>query len=113
LVRILDSELRVLLAEIEGCVGDVDRAVMGLYPSLVALAVRQRLLLEHYRPALRRLFEDLGIVGEHVRSPLVGNAIVDAIDSVPWRILQPFVDGLPARDQVDIDWLHLLAGNQP
>ena len=35
-----------------------------------------------------------------------------AIDSVPGRVLQAIVDGLPAWDQVDIDRLNLLAGDQ-
>ncbi len=93
-------------------IGDVDRAVIGLHAPLVALAVGKRLLLEHDRPALRRLLEHIRVVGEHVRSPLEGNAVMHAIDGVPGRILEPIVDRLPARDQVDIDGLDLLAGDQ-
>jgi hypothetical protein len=35
-----------------------------------------------------------------------------AIDGVPGGVLQPLVDGFPAWDEVDIDRLHLLAGDQ-
>ena len=35
-----------------------------------------------------------------------------AIDRMPGGILEPIVDRLPARDQVDIDRLDLLAGDQ-
>jgi hypothetical protein len=35
-----------------------------------------------------------------------------AIDRVPGRILEPIVNGLPTGDQVDIDRLNLLAGDQ-
>ena len=37
---------------------------------------------------------------------------MDAVDGVPGRVLEPIVDGLPTRNQVDIDRLHLLAGDQ-
>src|SRR5512141_1579761 len=76
LVRILDPELRLLLHEVDGCIGDIDRAVIGLHTSLVALAVGKGLLLEYDRPALRCLFEDIGIIGEHIRAPLIRDAVM-------------------------------------
>ena len=112
LIRILDPELRLVFHQIKGGVGDVDRTVIGLNPSLVALAVGKGLLLEHDRPALRRLFEDFGIVGKHVGSPLIGDAVVNAVDCVPRCILEPLVDAAPAWDQVGIDGLNLPARNQ-
>ena len=106
-------ELRLVRHQVQRGVGDVDRAVEGLHPALVRLAVGQRHLLEHHPPARRRLLEDLGVVHQHVRAPLVGHAVVLAVDRVPGRVLEPRVDRAPARDQVDVDRLHPLAGDQP
>ena len=113
LVGILDAELRLLVHEVERRVGDVDRAVERLDSALVGLAVRQVLFLEHDRPALRRFLEDVGVVGEHVGTPLVGNAVVRAVDRVPRSILQTLVDVLPGRNEVDVDRLYALAGDEP
>ena len=114
LVRILDAQGRVLLHQVQRRVGDVDRPVEGLHAALVALAVGQRLLLEHHVPAGRLLVaEDLGVVHQHIPAPLVRHAVVGVVLVVPRRLLQPGIDVLVARDQVDVDRLHLLAADQP
>ena len=113
LVGVLDAEVRLVRHQIVGGVGDVDRSVIGLHAALVRLAVRQGLLLEDDIPALRRFLEDVGVVHQHVRAPLVGHAVVDAVHRVPGRVLQSLVHGLEARNQVEIDRLHPLAGHQP
>ena len=112
-IGVLDAEFGLLGHEIQGGVGDIDGPVIGLDSPLVRLAVRQRLLLEHHAPALRRVLEDVGVVHEDVGAPLVGNAVVFAVDRVPRRILQALVERLPAWDQRGIDLLHPLAGDKP
>ena len=112
LVRILDAEFRLFVHQVERRIGDIDGAEIGLNPPFVGLAVRQGLFLEHHGPALRRLLEYIGIVGEHVWAPLIRGAIVDTINSVPGRLLQPVVDIFPVGNQVDINRLHFLAGHQ-
>ena len=112
-VGVLDAEFRLVGHQVEGGVGDVDRAVIGLDAALVGLAVRQGHFLEDDVPALRRLvLEGFGVVHQHVRSPDIGRAVVDAVDRVPRRVLQPLVDGRPARDQVGVDRLDALAGDE-
>src|SRR5690606_41756317 len=61
--------------QVEGGVGDVDGAVVGLYATLVRLAVGQLLGFEHRAPAVRRLGEGLGVVHQQVRAPLVRGAV--------------------------------------
>ena len=113
LVGVRDAELGLVRHQVLGGVGDVDRPVIGLHPALVRLAVGQRLLLEHHRPGRRRLLEHLGRVHQHVRAPLVGRAVVHAVDGEPGRVLQPVVDLRPGRDEVGVDRLHPLAGHEP
>ena len=112
LVGVLDAQLRLGLHQVQGRIGDVDRAVEGLHPSLVRLAVRQGGLLEHDLPAGGRCLEDVRVVGEHVVAPLVGHAVVLAVHVVPGRLLQARVDVLEARDQTGVDFLHASAGDQ-
>jgi len=87
-VRVLDAEFGLVVHQVERSVGDVDRAVEGLHPALVRLAVGQGRLLEHHVPAGRWLREDLGVVHQHVRVLLIGHAIVLAVDGMPGRVLQ-------------------------
>ncbi|MNZ96370.1 hypothetical protein D3C78_1155610 [compost metagenome] len=113
LVGVGDAQRRLGGLQVERRIGDIDRPVIGLYAALVALAVGQVLLGEHHVPAFRCLGEDLGVVHQHVRPPLVGRAVVDAVDGMPRAVLQALVDVLPVRDQVGIDRLHALAVDQP
>ena len=92
LVGVGDAELGLVRHQVLGGVGDVDRAVVGLDAALVRLAVGQGLLLEDHRPGGGRLLEDLGVVHQHVRAPLVGHAVVHAVDGEPGGVLEPLVD---------------------
>ncbi|MPL93019.1 hypothetical protein SDC9_39143 [bioreactor metagenome] len=113
LVGVLDAEFGLVRLQIHRRIGNVDRAVIGLHPALVRLAVGQRLLVEHDIPAVGRGLEHLGVVHQHVRPPHEGHAVMGAVDGVPGRILQPVVDALPVGDQIDVDRLHLAARDQP
>jgi hypothetical protein len=92
--------------------GDIDRAVIGLDAALVGLAVGERHFLEDDLPAGRRFLEGFGVVHQHVRAPDIGRAVVDAVLGVPGRVLQALVDGLPGRDEVGVDRLDALAGDE-
>ncbi|MNG92144.1 hypothetical protein D3C79_510650 [compost metagenome] len=106
-VRILDAERGLMAHQIEGCIGNVDGAIECLYPPLVGFAVRQGLLLEHHTPGVGRLGEHLGVVHQYVAAPLVGHAIVLAIYRVPGSILQAGVYLAVARDERQVECLHL------
>ena len=79
---------------------------------LFGLAVGQRRSSNTTFQEVGRLLEHLGVVHQHVRAPLVGHAVMLAVDRVPGRALQPLVDRAPGRDQGGVDLLHLLAGDQ-
>ena len=64
-------------------------------------------------PALRGLLEDLGVVHEHVRAPLVGHAVVLAVHGVPGGVLQAGIHLAPARHEGDVDLLHPAPADQP
>ena len=112
LVWIADAELRLGGLQEQRRVGDVDRAVVSLHPALVALAVRQVLLLEDHRPAVRRRREGFGVVHQQVRPPLVRRAVGFAVHGVPGAVQQARIDVLPVRDQRGVDRLHPLAEDQ-
>ena len=111
-VRILDAEIRLLCHQVDRGVGDVDRPVVGLDATLVRLAVRKLLRLEHCGPRRGRGLEHLGVVHEDVRSPLVRCPVVLAVDEVPGCFLQALVDRAVARNQADIHRLHGIAADQ-
>ena len=111
-VGILDAERGLVAHQIEGGIGDVDGAVECLHPPLVGLAVRQGLLLEHHAPGVGRLGEHLGVVHQDVAAPLVGHAIVLAVHRVPGGILQAGVYLAVARDERQVECLHLAAGDE-
>ncbi|MNT31949.1 hypothetical protein D3C72_1678090 [compost metagenome] len=103
-----------MLDQVVGGVGDVDRAVIGLDAALVGLTIRQGHFLEDDVPALGRfVLEGFGIVHQHVRPPDIGDAVVNAVDRVPGRVLHALVDRLPAGDEIGIDGLDALAGDEP
>ena len=112
LVGVLDAQSRLGSLQVQGGIGDVDRAVIGLHAALVGLAIRQGLLLEYHRPTGRRRLEQVGVVHQHVGAPLVGRAEVLVVDHMPCAIFEAFVDVLPVWDQVEVDRLHALASNQ-
>ncbi len=112
LVGVLDAEFRLVEHQVVGGIGDVDRAVIGLDAALVGLAVGQVHFLEDDIPALGRFLEDGGVVHQDVRTPLVRDAVVDLVDREPGGVLQPVVDRLPALDEIGVDRLHALAGDE-
>ena len=112
-VGILDPYLGFVGHQIERRVRHVDGTVVGLDASLVGLAVGKRLLGEHDVPALRRGLEDIGVVHQDIRSPLVRHAVVFAVDGMPGRVLQPGIDVLPTGDEFGVDLLHPFPGDQP
>ena len=113
LVGVLDAEFRLAGLQEKRRIGDVDRAVIGLHATLVGLAVGKRHFLEDDLPAFRRLIaEGLRIVHQHIRPPLIGRAVMLAVDRVPRCILQALVDIRPVLDEAGVDRLHLLAGNE-
>jgi hypothetical protein len=113
LVGVLDAELGLVAHQVERGVGDVDRPVERLDSALVRLAVRELLLLEHDAPGLRRLaLEGLLVVHQHVATPLVGHAVVLAVDRMPGHVLEPGVHRPPRGDQRGVHLLHRLARDQ-
>ena len=107
LVRIRDPQVGLRRLQVDGGVGDVDRAVVRRHLARVAGAV------EHHAPAVGRRLDDVGVVHEDVGAPLVGHAVVDAVDRVVRRRLQRRGDVLEVGDQVGVDRHHVAAGDQP
>ncbi len=111
-IGILDAEFWFFLHQEQGRIGDVDGAIKRLDPALVGFAIGQVLLFKHHVPALWRFLENIGVVGQHICPPLIGRSIVNAINSVPRRFLQALVNGFPGWNEVNIDGLNALAGNE-
>lgn len=111
-IRVLDPQVRLVMHEEESRIGDVDGAVIGLHPPLVRLPVGQRHFAEHHFPALRRLGKNVGVVHQYIRAPHVRRAVVLAVDGVPRGLHEPVVDGMPARNEIDVDLLNALSGDQ-
>jgi hypothetical protein len=114
LVGILDPELRSGRLQVEGGVGDVDRAVVGLDTVGVGGSIGKRGLFEDDTPRLRwGIAEHFGVVHEHVGAPLVGHAVVLVVHRVPGSVLESLVDSRPAGDQLGVDLLDGAAGDEP
>ena len=111
-IGVLDAQFRLGAFEVQRRVGDVDRAVIGLHAALVRFAVRQVLRIEHHAPAVGCGLEYVGVVHQHVRTPLIRGAVGLLVDHVPRRIFQARVDVLPVRDQRGVDRLNTLADDQ-
>ena len=111
-VRALDAQFRLGGFQVQRGIGDVDRAVIGLHAALVRLAVGQVLRVEHHVPAGGGGLEDVGVVHQHVRAPLIRGAISLLVDHVPRRVFQARVEAFPVRDQISVDRLHALADDQ-
>ena len=107
LIRIRDLEVGLSRLQVDGRVGDVDRAVVGVDLAGVARAV------EDDAPAVGRRRDDVLVVHEDVRAPLVGDAVVHAVDRVVRRRLERRRDLLEVGDELlDVDGLHVAGGDQ-
>jgi hypothetical protein len=109
-----DAEFRLVIHQVLRRVGDVDRPVIGLHAACVRLPVGEVHLLEHHVPrGGRRVAEDFGRIHQHVRAPHVGQAVMDAVDHVPRRVLEAGVDRVPGRDEGEVDRLHPVPRDEP
>ena len=101
----------VIHQEVRG-IGNVNGAVIGLNPAFVGLTVGQGLLFKHHGPACGRFREHVGVVHQHVRAPHVGRTVVLAVHRMPGGVFQAIIHRAPTGDQVDVDFLHPLAGDE-
>ena len=113
LIGVLDTQSRIFLHQIQRGIGNVDGAVEGLDASLVGFAIGKVLLFKDNAPGRRLLVaKHLGVVHQYVPAPLVWHPIMFVVLKVPRRLLKARIDILVARDQANIDRLHLLAAYQ-
>ena len=106
LIGIGDAETGLRLHQVERGVRDLDRIVRHRHLPFV-LAVVERLPAGGSRG-------ELGLaVEENVRSPLQGDAVVDAVDGVERRPLELRSEILPVGDEVDVDRFDIATVNQP
>ena len=107
-----DAKFGFVSHQIQGRIGDVDRAIVGLHAPFVRDAVRQVHFLEDDVPAGRRFGKSCRVIHQHVRTPLIGHAVMLAIDRKPRRVLQADIDIGPTWDQGGVHFLHAFARDQ-
>ena len=94
--------------EIEGGVGDEDRAVVSRDFTFV-----RRTRFPGVLPARRRRIDDLGVVHQDVGAIHVRDAVVLAVDRVVLRRLQRRNDVLEVRNKADVHLGHVPMCDQP
>ena len=112
LIRIRNPQLRLGGFHKQRRVGNVNRSVIGLHAAFVAFSIRQVLFNEHHVPAIRRRRENLRVVHQQVRSPLIRRAVDFARHVEPVAFDHPGIDGFPVRDERRVDWLHAFTHDQ-